>query len=76
MMPFESRFLERLRKELVGDLQKIHGDLGGGTTLKPSADETALATSRQVGRIEGLQMALDRMNYINDVMSGRKKETS
>ena len=70
--PYDTRFIQNLHAKISEDLQKTYQDLGSGTQIiRDNAAATGMACARYVGRIAGLQSALEYIKEINEDMSGK-----
>jgi len=77
MQPYDTRFLNEFHAAIEDALDRYRRDLCSGTQINQSdAAATGMAFARYVGRIDGLGIALQLMQQVNDDMNGknRKKE--
>lgn len=63
-----------MHKAIVEDLNAIYEQLGAGTQLiRDDASASGMNCARYVGKIDGLKLALIRIQEISDDLSGADK---
>ena len=74
MNSLDTRALAEVHKALVEDLNAIHEQLGSGTQLvRDDASASGMNCARYVGKIDGLKLALIRIQETSDDLSGSSK---
>ena len=72
--PYDTKFLNELHAAITFELTKLRTDLGSGTQVVANdASATGMAYARYVGRIFGLETALELILQINDDMNGKNR---
>ena len=74
MNSLDTRALAMMHKALVEDLNAIYEQLGSGTQLvRDDASASGMNCARYVGKIDGLKLALIRIQETSDDLSGSSK---
>ena len=74
MNSLETRALAMMHKALVEDLNAIYEQLGSGTQLvRDDASASGMNCARYVGKIDGLKLALIRIQETSDDLSSSSK---
>lgn len=72
--PYESRFIKKLRGDIIAELQRAHEELGKGTQIvSGDAAATGMNCVRYMGRIQAFNDVLKLIEQIENEMSGRAK---
>ena len=75
MNSLDTRALAEVHKALVEDLNAIYEQLGSGTQLvRDDASASGMNCARYVGKIDGLKLALIRIQETSDDLSSSGKK--
>lgn len=66
-----------MHKAIVEDLNALHKHLGNGSQIiRDDAAASGMNCARVIGKIEGLALALTRIEETADDLSGKKKDVT
>lgn len=75
MASYDSRFAHLLALKLADDLTDAHNALGNGSQIiREDAAATGMACANCIGKIQGLKLALARIQDVEDELAGKPRQ--